>query len=371
MRAGAVDGAVGVDQDVDVRAFLIDRGVSESEVAEAAVQGTLPLLALDVLMFPERARYDEATLVDMVGADADYARALWRAMGFPMVPAGEVAFYEDDLVALRSAAGEGLPEIFAGPDLMGAAIVHQTRVMSAALARIAEQSTDDLANVLHTLRAEGASDDEITRLMISSFRMEQFEQLLWYLFRRQWRAAAWRRLARPALATAPVAVGFVDLVRFAAITEQVADEELEQLIVRFEEVAHNAIAEGGGRVVKMIGDAVMFVADDPEDAARIALQLVDAYANDRLLPPARAGLALGPVLARDGDYYGPIVNLAARIVDVARPSRVVVSDELRDTLAASEHFAFHRLPPKRLKGIGRVNLWAVHHHTTPSSATPR
>jgi len=95
------------------------------------------------------------------------------------------------------------------------------------------------------------------------------------------------------------------------------------------------------------------------------VQLVDAYADDQLLPPARAGLAVGPVLARDGDYFGPVVNLAARIVDVARPSCVMVSDELRDTLGASEHFAFHRLPPKRLKGIGRVNLWAVH-HTTPS-----
>ena len=157
----------------------------------------------------------------------------------------------------------------------------------------------------------------------------------------------------------PVAVGFVDLVRFAAVTEQVADEELEQLIVRFEEVAHDAIAEGGGRVVKMIGDAVMFVADEPEQATLIAIDLVDAYAHDPMLPPARAGLSVGSVLARDGDYYGPTVNLAARIVDIARPSRVVVSDELHHALATSGQFAFQRLPPKRLKGIGRSTLWAA------------
>jgi adenylate cyclase len=231
--------------------------------------------------------------------------------------------------------------------------------MSVAMARIAEQSTDDLANVLNTLRAQGASDDEIARLMATSFQLDRFEQLLWYMFRRQWRAAAWRRLARPAQATAPVVVGFVDLVRFAAVTEQVADEELEQLIVRFEEVAHDAIADGGGRVVKMIGDAVMFVAEDPEQATLIALDLVDAYAHDPLLPPARAGLSVGSVLARDGDYYGPTVNLAARIVDIARPSRVVVSDELHHALATSGHFTFQRLPPKRLKSIGRSTLWAA------------
>jgi len=65
------------------------------------------------------------------------------------------------------------------------------------------------------------------------------------------------------------------------------------------------------------------------------------------------------VLARDGDYYGPVVNLAARIVDVARPHRVVVSDTMKETLAGSEMFVFHRIPPKRLKGIGRSMLWAV------------
>lgn len=350
---------VGEAEGFDARRFLAERGVPEGEVREAAAQGTLPLVVLDALMFPDRPRYDEATLVGMAGVDPEYARALWRAMGFPRVPEGEVAFYEDDLRALRSAAGEGIPEVFATEEMLGAAIVRQTRVMSAAMARIAEQSTDDVANVLSALRAQGASDDEIAGLMATSFRLDQFEQLLWYLFRRQWRAAAWRRLARPAQATSPVAVAFVDLVRFAAVTEQVADEELEQLVLRFEEAAHDAIAEGGGRVVKMIGDAVMFVADDPEQATLIAIDLVDAYAHDPLLPPARAGLSVGSVLARDGDYYGPTVNLAARIVDIARPSRVVVSDELHHALATSGHFAFQRLPPKRLKGIGRASLWAA------------
>src|SRR5262249_57389055 len=100
----------------------------------------------------------------------------------------------------------------------------------------AHQATDDPAHVLSTRRSQGFSAHEIAGLMVTSFQLDQFEQLLWYLFRRQWRAAAWRRLARPAQTTSPVAVGFVDLVRFAAVTEDVADEELEQLILRFEEV---------------------------------------------------------------------------------------------------------------------------------------
>ena len=359
MTAGVVDGAVGMGPDLDVRAFLVTRGVSAEDVGEAAVQGTLPLLALDVLVFPERPRYDEASLVDQVGVDAEYARALWRAMGFPMVPAGEVAFYEDDLAALPGAVVEGVSEGFVSADRTGAAIVHQTRVMSAALARIAEQSTDDIVNVLSILRTEGRSEEDIARTMITSFDMDQFERLLWYLFRRQWRAAAWRRLAQPTDAATLVTVGFVDLVRFAAITEQIADEELEQLVVRFEEVAHNTIAEGGGRVVKMIGDAVMFVADDPEHAVRIALRLVDAYADDPWLPPAcgaRARTGPGPRRRLLRTHRQP--RGADRRRRTSVPCRC-----LRRTARHARHLGpvrvSHRLPPKRLKGIGRVSLWAA------------
>jgi len=229
------------------------------------------------------------------------------------------------------------------------------------MARIAERVTDDVENTFADLRREGRTDREIATFVIDVFDTESLERLLWYLFRRQFRASAWRRLARPAsdgAATATV-VGFVDLVRFAAITEQVADEELERLIDRFEKVAHDAITEGGGRIVKMIGDAVMYVADDPERAVAVALDLVDAYSHDELVPPARAGLAYGTALAREGDYYGPTVNLAARIVDIARPSKVVVSDDLHAAIHDAPQLTFRRLPVKRLKGIGHPHLWGV------------
>jgi adenylate cyclase len=240
-------------------------------------------------------------------------------------------------------------------------VVSQTRAMSGPLARLAEQSTDDVISILRTLRERGVPDDEAAHLLMTTLDVGRFQEVLWYIFRRQLSASAWRRLADPAMTgqSPSTAVGFVDLVRFAAVTEEVADEELERLIVRFEDVAQDAIADGGGRMVKMIGDAVMFVADDPERATMVALDLVEAYARDDLLPPARAGLALGPVLVRQGDYFGPVVNLAARIVDVARPSRVVVADELRDALAGSGRLSFKRLPPKRLRGLGHPHLWVT------------
>jgi adenylate cyclase len=104
---------------------------------------------------------------------------------------------------------------------------------------------------------------------------------------------------------------------------------------------------------------VMFVAGDPAAAVEAALDLVEEFERDDTMPPARAGLAYGPVLPYGGDCFGPVVNLAARIVEVARPSTAVAPAELHDRLSGQPALEWRRLPPKRLKGIGRTPLWAV------------
>ncbi len=109
----------------------------------------------------------------------------------------------------------------------------------------------------------------------------------------------------------------------------------------------------------MIGDEVMFVIEDVAQAARIGLDLADAYADDELLSDVRVGLASGPVLARDGDYYGPTVNLAHRIVNIGNPGTVLLSDEFHSALmeAAPDEFTGQPLRPRVLKDLGRVQLW--------------
>jgi adenylate cyclase len=242
-----------------------------------------------------------------------------------------------------------------------AAVVRQTRVMSAAMSRIAETIGDEVVAGLAEARREGVSDDEIAEGLTQWIDPERMEKLLGYFYRRQLRAALWRKLAVPGapLGDHTETVGFVDLVRFTAITEEIAEDELDALISRFEEVAHDVITGNGSRMVKMIGDEVMFVADDPFEGTKVALELVEAYADDPQLPTARAGVATGGVLARDGDYYGPVVNLASRIVDVARPGHVVTSEALHDALSDHEGLIWRRVPPKRLKGIGLTRLWSV------------
>src|SRR5947208_2308671 len=119
------------------------------------------------------------------------------------------------------------------------------------------------------------------------------------------------------------------------------------------------IADLGGRIVKMLGDEVMFVTDDPAPGARIAMHLAEAYADDETLPDVRVGLAVGPVLAREGDYFGPTVNLASRIVNISYAGSAVVSDEIHAALEGNEEFGWKALRPRRLKGIGWTPLWVL------------
>ena len=122
-----------------------------------------------------------------------------------------------------------------------------------------------------------------------------------------------------------MAVGFADMVGFTVLSQHLGDDELAAVVSRFEELAHDTVVALGGRVVKMIGDEVMFVVQTATGAAEIGLSLAEAYADDELLSDVRVGLAIGPVLVQDGDFYGPVVNLASRLVGVANPGTVLVS----------------------------------------------
>jgi adenylate cyclase len=111
--------------------------------------------------------------------------------------------------------------------------------------------------------------------------------------------------------------------------------------------------------VKLIGDEVMFVAPEADAAADIAIALVDTFVDDDVLPPVRAALATGEVLARDGDYSGAVVNLAARATSVARPSSVLV-DEITRTNVTPERFSTRDAGRYSLKGFdSRVRLYRL------------
>lgn len=144
--------------------------------------------------------------------------------------------------------------------------------------------------------------------------------------------------------TRQLAVGFVDLVGSTELGQKMDLTELGATLIDFERIASEAITEGGGRVVKLIGDEILFTAPDAVTASSIALDLADAFQGHPSVPQVRAGLASGEVMLRDGDVFGPVVNLASRIVGVAQAGEVITTGEVATTTGLpSVSLGVHRL----------------------------
>jgi adenylate cyclase len=166
--------------------------------------------------------------------------------------------------------------------------------------------------------------------------------------------------AAPPLPTRLPAICFVDLSGFTALTEQVGDqaaaERAAALGTLLQELAH----AHDGRVVKLLGDGAMLQFPDPAEAVGCGLEVVEQVQVAGLLP-ARVGIASGPVIFRDGDCYGRVVNLAARVMDRAQPGQVLATPEVV-TVTPREQAWFQELGPVTLKGIAAaVNLSAAMH----------
>ena len=125
-------------------------------------------------------------------------------------------------------------------------------------------------------------------------------------------------------------IGFADLSQSTALVRRLDLAGLDRALTRFEELTTDLISAAGATLVKRLGDGVMFVTPRADLACTLALRLVDAFRDQLSAPTAKVGLAAGLVAALRGDFYGPPVHLAARIVTAAGPSTVLASHELRD-----------------------------------------
>lgn len=309
------------------------------------------LLAVAAAALPAGARYTPVELSGTVGIDRELAQRYWRALGFPDAADDDRIFTDADAEALAT-----IDAMLATGFTSIEVSIQLTRVIGASLARIAEAMVSSAPQRL----SEATASETDLFTMAASSNLDAQSRLLDYIWRRHLQAASRRRLIsenRTGRPTVPLAIGFADLVGFTALSQQISETELADLVGRFEALAFDQVTAHGGRVAKMIGDEVMFVVDDVTAAVETALSLSEAYADDELLSDVRVGLAAGDVLAREGDYYGPVVNLASRIVNIALPGAVVVADSVRDALAADPRYVFHGLRSRSLKDIGRVRLW--------------
>lgn len=146
------------------------------------------------------------------------------------------------------------------------------------------------------------------------------------------------------------AILFADLAGFTALTEAHGDAEAANLAGSFYELARSAL-RGDARLVKTIGDAVMIVGREPADVAQTAVCLVQAVEAAPDFPALRVGLHAGPVIERDGDYFGSAVNLAARIAAYAHAGQILCSAAAARALRDSGSFREHRLGKVHFKNI--------------------
>jgi adenylate cyclase len=353
----AIDGENRAAALARVRTLLIDLGCTDDEIDRAVADGVVDLLVVDRMLIPTEHRLTQQEVAETTGIPLEVARRFWRALGFLDVGDEDPVFTEMDVEAVRlfqTMVALGVIDVDSA--------VQMARVIGSSMARVAEAQTAP-----GTLPMVGSSGDSIIDAdqfaRQAGTTIPAMGRLLEFVWRRHLQAATRRSMLQANRATtggiSPViAVGFADMVGFTMLSQHLGDEELAAVVSRFEELAHDTVVALGGRVVKMIGDEVMFVVQTATSAAQIGLSLAEAYSGDELLSDVRVALAIGPVLVQDGDFYGPVVNLASRLVN---PGTVLIADELRSALhdEGAEGFDTRALRPRNLKDIGRVQVWKL------------
>ncbi len=292
-------------------------------------------------------------VAEQAGLDLDRAERLWRSLGF--ADSGDVPAYgEHDVAAARLVAAafdEGLLE--------ERTIFRMTRALGQTLARLADWEVQTIVDQVEAdVDAGRASSRLESAVAIAEHVAPGFDRLLLYAWRRPLAAAAGRLEALGAvdaeLLSTTMSIGFADLSRFTAMTNTLSDVRLGELVENFETRCTDVVTSRDGRVIKALGDAVLFVNPDPREATLTALELVANIGSRDDLPDVRVGLATGSVISRLGDVFGPPVNLAARLSHVARSNRVLVDDATAADLT-DEEFEMRTLPPRPLRGFGNVS----------------
>ena len=352
---GLLDGADDREARLELLRTLEGEGFTLEELRDAAASDRLALLPVERILAGDGVFYTPEEVCDETGLDIDFLNEAGRALGVPVREPGERAITEEELELSRSAKlllDAGLPK---------EAFLELTAVMSRSMANIAATFTAVFGEALikpgDTERDLGLRYAETLR-NLGPLAAPTLQQMFNLRLREQMREAviSQAELQSGRLAGAqPVAVGFVDIVGFTRLGEDVGPDDVGAVVRRFERAVADAV-EPPVRLVKTIGDAAMLVAPEPAPVVEAVLGLVDRSQEEA--PLLRGGVALGEGLARAGDWYGRPVNLAARLTAFARRGSVVTSKEVRD--AVGDGYDWSEAGSRRFKGVkGSVDVFRV------------
>jgi adenylate cyclase len=321
-----------LDPDAPTRLELLEYLATELGASDAELvtfKDSLPELAgLLTIRGPASLTLEE--VAEQAGVGIQTIRNLALAAGIPD-PEPEVPMFNEGFVAFASAMTE------VGAIFGDEACIQISRVLGSAMARIADAVLSSfLVNVAPAARDRDPAGLGLARANVAAASLlDVVAPALDGLLRQQLliaqrSASDEARVDGAGFETRQLIVGFVDLVGSTEMGEKLDMVEFSAMLADFERICLETITEGGGRLVKLIGDEIMYTAPDAFAASSIALDLADAFQDHDTIPQIRAGLAGGPVMLRDGDIFGPTVNLASRVVNTAKPGEVLTTTDVAE-----------------------------------------
>ena len=344
---------------------------AEDPVVSAPSTGTLSadriaIKALEARLLGGERKLRRREVAAGAGLSLLSARKLWRALGFPNLGDEEVAFTERDQAALNTTV-----DLVRTGKLTEEAAISVTRAIGQMTDRMVVWQIEALVEDM--VHEQGVTDAMARKRLVNELPalVDPLEEMLLYSWRRQLNAAVHRLAVRAEAGLqaseegregdeddAPLplarAVGFADLVSYTSLSRRMNEQTLAKLVQRFENKCAEIISVGGGRLVKTVGDEVLYIAETPAAGAEISLALAEAFTRDEILPEARVAMVWGRILSRLGDIYGPTVNLAARLTTLADPGTVLIDSMTAAALDQDERFVLIPQEAENVRGFGEI-----------------
>ena len=312
-------------------------------IEEVAASSNLGELALDLNLRP-RGPLTVGQVLDQLSIERSTATRLLTALGMTTDLSEPVTAEEAEAIRL----------FVASTALVGEeAAVQLARVTGSAMAKVAETLVGSFRLQFEIPRLESGVRyiDLIKEYSgITQSLLPAFVRSLDALLRQQIVAVAkrmWSTDEEHSTVTLWRTVGFVDLVGYTEVTGSLSARDLAGVLIDFDERTAQAVRQGNGQVIKMIGDEAMFVTEDPADACRIALDLVAAFDNPGHLRSA-SGWPRGRWCRCSATSTGPMSTSPHAWWRRPSPRRSWSLDE-RPTVPPA--FLFEALPSRPLKGF--------------------
>ncbi|WP_343576074.1 adenylate/guanylate cyclase domain-containing protein [Mycobacterium sp.] len=329
----------------DLLEYLADLGFTVDDMAEAERRGRLFGLAGDALLQSGRQTHTLRTAAESIGVPVAHIEYAWSMLGLTVEDSDTPALSQADVdglatwVELRTHMGQNAADGF-------------LRVLGATVARLADAASTMIRNSVPGLWL-GHTNDELTTALAYRQAAHFVPRLGAMIDAAHRHHLVSTRTFIEGVEVGPSAtvmcgVGFADLSGFTALTQTLTPAELSVMLAEFAATVSDVVHADGGRVVKFLGDAVMWVSQKPDRLAKAAFDLVDHPRAHQAGLQVRAGLGYGPTVTLNGDYFGNAVNLAARLVAAAAPGQILAAAEVLEQLP---NWAAVEQEPLQLKGF--------------------